>query len=471
MAATASRSPGRDVGGQPAVAHDDVAALAVLADHPRRARRRRRCARETSADVVLGVVERGADVVAHPAVDADVAAARCRSRHVLDRADLVEGDACPARRSPGRARPTSRGHGQPGRGALVRDDLAQLVGQVARRRRGRRRAGRRCRSRRRGRACGRRRSASTPCSRVQLREQPDDAVRGHLEARGVEDLRADVGVQADQLAARRPRAPGGPRPRRASPPASEKPNFWSSCAVAMNSWVCASTPTVTPDHHAGTVRRARGPRASSRSISCSESSTMCPTPAVDRRGQLGDGLVVAVQRDPLGREARRAARRPARRRCRRPGSGPPRRPSGRPPCTGTPWPRSAPTAPPNAAANSAAARPEVGLVDDEQRRAVPARRGRGRRRPPSATRAVVGAAGAARPHRGGQRVELGRAARVRTGGLGRRQHAGVQRTGGMSVHMIPSRSARARSHRAARVRWRAPRARRRPAPAARGAGP
>ena len=29
-----------------------------------------------------------------------------------------------------------------------------------------------------------------------------------------------------------------------SPSASEKPNFWSSCAVAMNSWVCASTPTV-----------------------------------------------------------------------------------------------------------------------------------------------------------------------------------------------------------------------------------
>ena len=31
----------------------------------------------------------------------------------------------------------------------------------------------------------------------------------------------------------------------AAPDASEKPNFWSSCAVAMNSWVCASTPVVT----------------------------------------------------------------------------------------------------------------------------------------------------------------------------------------------------------------------------------
>ncbi len=31
----------------------------------------------------------------------------------------------------------------------------------------------------------------------------------------------------------------------ACPPARAIPNFWSSWAVAMNSWVCASTPTVT----------------------------------------------------------------------------------------------------------------------------------------------------------------------------------------------------------------------------------
>ena len=31
----------------------------------------------------------------------------------------------------------------------------------------------------------------------------------------------------------------------AAPPDRENPNFWSSCAVAMNSWVWASTPTVT----------------------------------------------------------------------------------------------------------------------------------------------------------------------------------------------------------------------------------
>ena len=33
--------------------------------------------------------------------------------------------------------------------------------------------------------------------------------------------------------------------RHASPLVIEKPNFWSSCAVAMYSWVCASTPAVT----------------------------------------------------------------------------------------------------------------------------------------------------------------------------------------------------------------------------------
>ncbi|SKW58666.1 Uncharacterised protein [Mycobacteroides abscessus subsp. massiliense] len=29
----------------------------------------------------------------------------------------------------------------------------------------------------------------------------------------------------------------------ACPPARDNPNFWSSCAVEMNSWVCASTGT------------------------------------------------------------------------------------------------------------------------------------------------------------------------------------------------------------------------------------
>ena len=42
----------------------------------------------------------------------------------------------------------------------------------------------------------------------------------------------------------------------AAPEASEKPNFWSSCAVAMNSCVCASTPVVTRTRTRGRVPAA-----------------------------------------------------------------------------------------------------------------------------------------------------------------------------------------------------------------------
>ena len=58
----------------------------------------------------------------------------------------------------------------------------------------------------------------------------------------------------------------------------EKPNFWSSCAVAMNSWVCASTPTVSRTSTGATTPRSRA-TASSRAISWNESSTTRPTPA------------------------------------------------------------------------------------------------------------------------------------------------------------------------------------------------
>ena len=40
----------------------------------------------------------------------------------------------------------------------------------------------------------------------------------------------------------------------AAPEDSEKPNFWSSCAVATNSWVCASTPVVTRTRTLGRAR-------------------------------------------------------------------------------------------------------------------------------------------------------------------------------------------------------------------------
>ena len=61
------------------------------------------------------------------------------------------------------------------------------------------------------------------------------------------------------------------------PPARLKPNFWSSCPVAMNSWVCASTPTVTRTM-TGATTPSSAATAAIRSISWKESTTMRPTP-------------------------------------------------------------------------------------------------------------------------------------------------------------------------------------------------
>ncbi len=77
-----------------------------------------------------------------------------------------------------------------------------------------------------------------------------------------------------------------PRARRtasaADPSATAMPNFWSSCAVAMNSCVCASTPTVT---RICTGWRTPSSRAvcATRAISWKESRTIRPTPASTAR--------------------------------------------------------------------------------------------------------------------------------------------------------------------------------------------
>ena len=82
------------------------------------------------------------------------------------------------------------------------------------------------------------------------------------------------------------------------PPAMEKPNFWSSWAVAMYSWVCASTPVVTR-----TMTRGRSPSPRRRpadragSISSKESTMIRPTPASRASSSSVLALVVAVQPD------------------------------------------------------------------------------------------------------------------------------------------------------------------------------
>ena len=210
--------------------------------------------------------------------------------------------------------------------------------------------------------------SSTPRRVADLRLQREHPPGGHLEAAGVEDLRADVRVQAAQVQhvlvedLRRP-------PRTAAPPASEKPNFWSSCAVAMNSWVCASTPTVTRTSTRGRTPRSRA-SAVSRSISSNESTMIRPTPASSARASSDDRLVVAVEADPLRRH-------PGGQRDGQLAAGADVEEqallgdrSGRPPCTGTPCPRSRRRRRRRPPRNVAAAGPQVVLVEHVGRRAV-----------------------------------------------------------------------------------------------------
>ena len=68
------------------------------------------------------------------------------------------------------------------------------------------------------------------------------------------------------------RSPTASTASRAAPEVSDSPNFWSSCAVAMNSWVCASTPVVTRMSTSATTP-ASAARSARRSISSSESMT------------------------------------------------------------------------------------------------------------------------------------------------------------------------------------------------------
>lgn len=63
---------------------------------------------------------------------------------------------------------------------------------------------------------------------------------------------------------------------------SARPNFWSSWAVAMNSWVCASTPTVTRIC-TGWRTPSSSATCATRTISSKESSTIRPTPASTAR--------------------------------------------------------------------------------------------------------------------------------------------------------------------------------------------
>ena len=80
-------------------------------------------------------------------------------------------------------------------------------------------------------------------------------------------------------------------------------------------------PDRDPEHHPGRTPRSRA-RAVSRSISVNESTMIRPGPDVQRPGQLGDRLVVAVEADPLRRHAGRQRQWPTPHPNRHPAAGP-----------------------------------------------------------------------------------------------------------------------------------------------------
>ena len=229
------------------------------------------------------------------------------------------------------------------------------------------------------------------------------------------ELVVDLGVQRRARGGRRPRSPevskiwepmwecrptsSSPgrasdrrrRPRAAAPLAIEKPNFWSSCAVAMYSWVCASTPGGHPDHAPAAARRARRRSAASRAISSKESTMIRPTPASTRPRQLGDATCCCrgSRSAPGGKPAAQRDGELAAA-CRRRGRGPPRRPSGRRSCRGRPCRRSRRRRPANASRNARGAGAEVVLVQHVRRGAVLGGQvgQRGRRRPQDAVGAL-----------------------------------------------------------------------------------
>ena len=188
----------------------DVPALAVPADQPAQHRRRAGLPGGEHAGV-LGVVQRGADVVAHAAVDAHVGP---QPVDVLDGADLVQRDRARARRWPGPARRSAgAGPGPPPGTATSRMSRRFCADHLDV-----------------GRVVARHVRDAEAAAQVQLvdadaagRLDPDGElehpVRGHLEAGRVVDLRADVRVQAGEVEHPGARAPAGPprrpRPRRA----------------------------------------------------------------------------------------------------------------------------------------------------------------------------------------------------------------------------------------------------------------
>ena len=216
---------------------------------------------------VARAVERRADVVAHAAVDADIGA---QARQVLDGAHLVDGDGAGTGDGPARL-DGEVGNAQARVGAGLGDERQHPLGHLVD-------------VQRRVLAGVRDAEAAAEIELGQLdavriadgREQADEPLGRQPETGGVEDLRADVGVQADELERLRV-ASTWSTAASAAPDDSEKPNFWSSWPVETYSWVCASTPGVTRSRPAGGHRLPRRRRRAARSPRWNRRATR-PTP-------------------------------------------------------------------------------------------------------------------------------------------------------------------------------------------------
>ena len=263
----------------------DVAALAVLADHPARTGGASDVARGERAGVV-GVVERGADVVAHAAVDADVGADRSAVElDRLDGADLVERE---RRRADDRAARLDDSRGRRGRGPRHSCSTIARIS-IGQRRRGRRVVlgrCRRCRSRRRGRA----RAASTPCSL--RRSARAGRPRGGRRPRSPRCRRSatDVGVQADQLEAR-----GGEHAADGLDGVARGEREAELLVLVRGRDELVGVRLDAdgdPDQHRWPRRRGSAATSASRSISSNESTTMRPTPASTARVSSATDLLL-----------------------------------------------------------------------------------------------------------------------------------------------------------------------------------
>src|SRR4029077_71314 len=120
---------GGDVVGQPGVPHDDIAALTMLSDDAGQHSGHFACTRKQS-HVILGAVQRRADVVAHAAVHTDVSAVRGGAdSQVFDGADLVQRDGAGAGDGAAGLHHEPR-RGQADRGGFIADNGTELGGQV-----------------------------------------------------------------------------------------------------------------------------------------------------------------------------------------------------------------------------------------------------------------------------------------------------------------------------------------------------